>query len=478
MNQHRPYLLVALRTLPCLAAVLVLGCHKPAGPPAFPPATVTVSTPLKQQVIEWDVYPGHLEAPQSVQVEARVSGMIIDAPFKEGSVVKQGQVLFRIDPAPFQADLDAKVADEAKAKAQVDVAQSNFDREAVALTGNAVSKQDYDNAKATLEQAKADLDSAKAAEETSKLNLVWCTVVSPISGRVSYKDVTPGNLVTSGGGPAPATLLTTVQSVDPVYCYVDVDENSVLKYQKLAMQRKRFSARDGRIPCFVQLGNETNFPHEGFVDFVDNHVDTATGTLKARGVFPNPTGDLTPGFFANMRVPGSGRYEALLVPDSAVMTDQDRRNLLVVGPDNTAAVKPVQLGALFGNLRAITSGIGPDDRVIIDGQMHVRPGAPVSPVEGTIAANPTDFAPDGADASTQPGESPDGSTAAAELHQMEETGNAAISASQPQQPIMQYAKPSANDVTDLSATSFSTATMPSTAPAAPTTATSGAGAGQ
>jgi RND family efflux transporter MFP subunit len=471
-----------------------VGCGKPPAPPAIPPATVTVSTPLQRQVIEWDVYTGHLEAPEAVNIEARVSGLLVAAPFQEGSVVQKGQVLFKVDPRPFQADLDSKTADIAKAKAQVDVAQSNFDREDQALKGNAVSKQDWDNAKATLEQAQAALDGAQAALETSRLNLEWCHVTSPVAGRVSYKNVTVGNLITAGGGPAPATLLTTVESVDPVYCYVDVDENSVLKYQKLALQRKRFSARDGRIPCFVQLGDETNFPHEGYVDFVDNHVDTGTGTLRARGVLPNPTGDLTPGFFASMRVPGSGRYLALLVPDSAVVTDQDRRDLLVVGDDNIVQAKPVQLGALFGSLRAITSGIGPDDRVIINGQMHARPGTPVNPVAGTIAVNPSDFAQQGsselpeqaAPATTE--SSTDASAAAAELQKMERDTTAPDAATQPQQPIMQYAKPSPNDVTDTSPTSFSTpASGPTTEPATDSTttpanglspSTTGAGAGQ
>jgi hypothetical protein len=240
------------------------------------------------------------------------------------------------------------------------------------------------------------------------------------------------------------------------------------------------------------LANETTFPHEGFVDFVDNHVDSTTGTLKARGVLPNLSGDLTPGFFASMRVPGSGRYQALLVPDSAVMTDQDRRNLLVVGDDNMVQVKPVQLGALFGNLRAIASGISASDRVIINGQMHARPGAPVAPVDGKISIDGGDFAESGAPAvpaggpsteSTEPDadKSADASSAAAQLHQMESDGTGVAAATQPAQPIMQYAKPSPYDVTatDFSAPSSAPAsepgtTMPSTTPSA----TPGAGAGQ
>jgi RND family efflux transporter MFP subunit len=500
--------------LSAVAAATFVGCTKPPAPPAFPPATVTVSTPVQREVIEWDIYTGHLEAPQSVNVNAQVSGMLVAAPFTEGSVVKKDQVLFEIDPRPFKADLDSKEADLAKSKAQVEIAQLNFEREKQAFAGNAVSKQDYDTAKANLEQAIATANGSQAALDTSRLNLGWCHVTSPIAGRVSYKNVTIGNLVFGGAAAVATTLLTTVESVDPMYCYVDVDENSVLKYQKLAMERKRYSSHDGRIPCYLQLGNESGFPHEGYIDFVDNHVDTGTGTLKARGIFPNRTGDLTPGFFASMRVPGSGRYQALLVPDSAILTDQDRRNVLVVGSDNMVQVKQVQLGALFGGLRAISSGIGPTDRVIINGQMHARPGAPVAPVDGKIDVNPTDFA-ESADAAL-PGEpssattepaaaaTADAASAAAELHQMENESAPTTAGTQPDQPIMQYAKPSPNDVTVVNGTDFSApasepanggvasggptsgpvtqettmpATMPSMAPGS-AGATTGPGAGQ
>ena len=390
--------LLEISTALCLG-VLSTGCG--SGAPkqqAPPPPAVTVSKPVQREVIEWDDFTGHLDAPESVNVSARVSGLVESVPFVEGAVVKKGQPLFTIDVRPFQADLDAQIANAAKAKAQVDIAQSNFDREDAALKGNAVSQQDYDNAKATLEQNKAQLEAAKAAVEASRLNVEFCNVTSPIDGRVGNKMVTKGNLVNGGAGQA--TELTTIQSIDPMYCYVDVDENSVLKYQKLDAARQRTSARGGKMPCFLRLANEQGFPMEGFIDFVDNHVDPTTGTMRVRGVFANPTGNLTPGFFATMRIPGSGRYQTLLVPDQAIGTDQDRRFVMVVGSDNKATPHVVQMGVLFGNLRSIVSGIGPDDSVIVDGLMRVRPGADVNPSMAEIKVDDADFAA-GSGATTQ-----------------------------------------------------------------------------
>jgi len=393
--------------LVALAVSILQGCSKPEPPPSPAPA-VTVSHPFQREVIEWDTYTGHLEAPEAVNIAARVSGMIVDTPFIEGSIIKEGSLLFVIDDRPFKADLDAKTADQQKAEAQLAIAQLNMDRQAEALQGHAVSQQDYDNAKATRDQAAAALAGAKAAVELSRLNLEWCKVTSPIDGRVSNKLVTVGNLINGGAGQA--TLLTTVQSVNPMYCYVDVDENSVLKYQKLAVEKKRVSARDARIPCFVRLANETSFPHAGVVDFVDNHIDPNTGTIRARGVLQNASGLLTPGFFASMRIPGSGRYQALLVPDTAIGSDQSERIVLVVNQDNVVEVRVVELGALFGPVRSVVSGLKPDDRVIINGQMHARPGAKVTPTEGTIQIDPSAFADPGSPATqalpTQPTSEP------------------------------------------------------------------------
>jgi RND family efflux transporter MFP subunit len=371
----------------------LFGCDGKPAVQAPPPPTVTVVHPVQKEVLEWDTYTGYLQAPESVNVVARVSGLIVETPFAEGSIVKKGDLLFVIDDRPFVADLDAKLADEKRAEAQQSIAQVTFDRLRGLRKDNAVSQQDLDNAKANIDQASAQVAGAKASVELSRLNLEWCKVLSPIDGRVSNKLVTVGNLV--NGGQGQATLLTTIESVSPMYCYVDVDENSVLKYQKLAMEKKRASARDGKVPCYVELANETGFPHEGHIDFVDNHVDPTTGTLRARGVLKNDSGLLTPGFFARLIVPGSGRYKALLVPDIAIGNDQSQRIVMVVNKDNIVEARVVQLGALFGGLRSIVSGLSVEDRVIINGQMHARPGAPVTPTEGTIAIDPAAFSDPG-----------------------------------------------------------------------------------
>ena len=356
----------------------------PQGAP--PPAPVTVAHPVEKEVTEWDTYTGHLEAPQSANVAARVSGLITEAPFEEGAIVKKGDLLFVIDDRPYKADLDAKLADQEKVEAQLLIARLNYNRIAP-LLNRASTQQEVDEAKATVAQDEAAVASAKAAVETARLNLEWCRVLSPIDGRVSNKLVTVGNLVNGGAGQV--TLLTTVQSVSPMYCYVDIDENSVLKYQKLTAEGQL--ASKGKVPCYLELADETKFPHEGYIDFVDNHIDPTTGTQRVRGVLENKSGMFIPGLFARMRVPGSGKYKALLVPDTAIGNDQDQRSVLVVDKDNKVEPRRVMVGALFGELRAIVSGLQPDDRVIINGQMHARPGAVVAPTEAPIKVDETAF---------------------------------------------------------------------------------------
>ncbi len=314
-----------------------------------------------------------MQAPEKANVAARVSGLIMAMPFEEGAIVKRGDLLAVIDDRPFKAELDSKRADQQKAESALAIANITLGRLTALRQKNAVSQQDVDNGKAASEQAAAVLAGAKAAIESARLNLEWCRVLSPIDGRVSYKMVTVGNLVNGGAGQA--TLVTTVESVSPVYCYVNVDEHSVLKYEKLADERRLLSARGGKVPCYVELGNETGFPHEGVIDFVDNHVDPATGTMRIRGVLKNRSGKLVPGLYARMKVPGSGRYRALLVPDAAVGNDQSQRNVLVVDKDNKVGIRPVKLGALFGRLRSIVFGISAEDRIVTNGQMHARPGS-------------------------------------------------------------------------------------------------------
>jgi RND family efflux transporter MFP subunit len=349
---------------------------------------VTVARPLEREVIEWDDYTGHLESVEMVEVRARVSGFIEVVHFVEGGIVKKGDLLFTIDQSLFKADFDRAKAQVAQAEAQVAQGQDNVKRAEEAVASKAISQEEYANRKYQLQAAEAALAAAKAAAETARWNLEWTKVIAPIAGRTSRAYVTAGNLINGGSGQT--TILTTITSIDPIYAYMDVDEQSVLKYQRLAQEKKRISARDAHIPIFMGLSNDPSYPHEGVVDFVDNRVDPETGTMRARGVFANPPpGYLTPGLFARLRIPGSGRYRALLIPDLAIGTDQDQHFLLIIKDDNTVERRPVKLGALFGHYRAVEEGLKPNDRVIINGLQRARPGAKINPQETQL--NPNDI---------------------------------------------------------------------------------------
>lgn len=365
-----------------LAAVGGCAPHHASRPPAPPPPAVTVALPAQQDVVEWDEYTGRLEAVESADVRARVSGLVVATPFEEGAVVQKGDVLVELDVRPFQADLDSKLAAQAQAAAQADLAQITYAHTKSMRAEASASIIEFQEAEATLRAAQAALAGAQANVEAARLNVEWCRVTAPIAGRISRKAVTLGNMVTGGTGTG--TLLTTITSIDPIYCYLDVDERSILKYQRLAQEKKRMDARARGVPCQMQLANESGYPHEGVIDFVDNRVNPDTGSMWLRGVFPNPDGLLTPGFFGRVRIPGSERYTTLLVPDVAVTADQSEKEVLVVTTDDVVQARTVRLGRLFGELRSIVSGIGPDDRVVINGLMRARPGMKVVVQESEI----------------------------------------------------------------------------------------------
>jgi len=375
MTMHRkPGMRLAM-----FSALLLIGCQKKPAQPAMGPPTVTVAHPLHREVVDWDEYTGHLEPVNEVKLRARVGGYLEEANFQEGSIVEAGQVLFKLDPKPYQAELDRAVSQVEQAKAQAENAAAEFLRIDRLRKEGGGSEKEFQDAKYAKMQTAAAVAAAQAAAETARLNLDWTQVKTLIRGRVGKKEVTPGNMIT--GGTASGTELTTITSIDPIYCYFDADETSVLKYERLAQEKKRVSAREEQIPCFLQLGNEEGFPHEGVIDFVNNRVDPNTGTLRARGVFPNPNAWLQPGFFARLRLPGSGRYQAVLIPDAAIDTNQSIKFVRVLRPDHSIEARTITLGALFGQYRAVDSGLGADELIVVNGIQRAIPETKVNPEE-------------------------------------------------------------------------------------------------
>jgi len=369
-----------------LLAAIATGCKPPpAGPPQRPPPPVTASQPVQREITEWDEYPGRLDPVEMVEIRARVNGYLQSVNFKDGSEVKKGDLLFVIDPRPYQAELDRAQADVNQAQTRLDLASNELARSERLRKGNIISEEESDTRSKNKRQAEAALEAARAAVAVAQLNLDYTRVKAPISGKIGRKLITEGNLV--NGSQGQSTLLTTIVSQDPIYCYFDADEGAVQKYQKLAAQGRRGSVSDGEVVvCELQLANEDHFPHKGKLDFLDNRIDPATGTLRVRGVFPNPDRLLQPGFFARVRVPGSGKYRALMIPDQAVGTDQGQKFVLVVNDQDIVESKRVVLGPAFDNLRVVREGLQPQDWVLVNGLMSARPGAKVKPTRETAAA--------------------------------------------------------------------------------------------
>jgi RND family efflux transporter MFP subunit len=367
-----------LRTVAAfLTGWLLTGCGKHASQTAPPPPVVSVIQPGVREIVEWDEYIGRLESPQSVEIRARVSGYLDKVHFKEGKEVKKGDLLFTIDPRPYQAEYDRAEAEHQRAESQAELAKSDAERAKRLIATKAISEEDFDTKTRTYASALAALKGAHAAVDSAKLNLEFTEVRSPIDGRTSLAVVTAGNLISGGVSGAGATLLTTVVSQDPLYCYVDVDERSILKYIQLRREGKRESALDKPIPVEMALADEVDYPHKGLTDFVDNKIDPATGTLHCRGVFPNPERTLGPGFFARMRIPGSGKYLALLIPDRALGADQSLKFVYVVDGEKKVEFRPVTIGPTVDGLRVVKSGLKPGESIIVEGLLRVRPGVVV-----------------------------------------------------------------------------------------------------
>jgi RND family efflux transporter MFP subunit len=357
----------------------LLSCNKQEPVQEIPPPPVTISKPVQKEIVEWDEYTARTEAVENVNITPRVSGYIDNVTFKAGDLVNKGDLLFVIDPRPYQAAFDQAQAQERVAEADQQLQNANFARQDKLRATGVIAKEDFDTALSNKNQAAARVLAGQAAVESAQLNLTFTQITSPITGRISREQVTVGNLVQ-----ADTTLLTNIVSVDPIYAYFYVDERSVLDYEKQVRQGKLVDPRSSSVPVYLQLENESRFPHEGNIDFRSNQFDSSTGTLAARGLFPNADGILIPGGFARIRVAATPLHSALLVTDRAIGTDQGQKYVLVVGQDNIVSVKPVVLGPDVDGLRVVRSGLNGDENVIINGIVNARPGSKVSPQQGDM----------------------------------------------------------------------------------------------
>jgi RND family efflux transporter MFP subunit len=368
------YLLIGVISV-CLA-----GCNQPsAEQTAPPPPPVTVAKPVTKEIVEWDEYTGRTDAVQSVNITARVSGYLYNITFKAGEVVNQNDLLFVIDPRPYQAAYDQANGQLRQAEAQQKLNNLNLARADELRAKNVIAKQDYDNAVSQKNVSDAQVIAAQAAVESAQLNLDFTEIKAPVTGRIGREQVTVGNLVQ-----ADSTLLSTLVSVNPIYAYFNVDERSVLKYQQLVREGKLPDPTSAAVPVYLQVENEKDFPHQGTIDFINNQFDPSTGTLQVRGIFPNANGFLIPGSFVRVRVAGSPRSQGILVTDRAIGSDQGQKFALIVGENNTVELRPLELGPVVDGLRVIRKGLTGDENVIINGLVNARPGSKVNPQPGDM----------------------------------------------------------------------------------------------
>ena len=432
-HMHRRFLVS--QSVLAISLLAFSGC-KPTeqSQPSAPPAKVSVAKPLVMPIVEWDEYTGRLDAIDSVEVRARVSGYLESTHFDEGQIVQSGDLLAIIDPRPFEAEFNgakarlqesqARLAEaesllrQAEAEktdvdAQLTLANRRLARAKRLAQSNAISKEEVDvreseqlQATAAIEAANAKIESARAgiatstaAIETAKssveaasLNLQYTQVRAPVSGRISRRYVTEGNLIS--GGSNQSTLLTTIVSSNPIHCYFDANEHAFLKYVRLSRDGKRGSSREVKNPVYVALVDEEGFPHSGHMDFVDNRIDPNTGTMRGRAILANDEGVLTPGLFVKLRLPGSGRYEAVLIPDSAVGSDQSEKFVYVVGEGRSVERRSITLGPLSHGHRVVRTGLDGSETIVIRGLQRIFPGVSIDPREEEIEADSDSGLPD------------------------------------------------------------------------------------
>jgi RND family efflux transporter MFP subunit len=387
MTDKRPipsfFLMQTIRFGAALAlAISLAACgeaQKPGGAP--PPPAVTVAKPIKRMVSDFDEYVGRFTAVNSVEVRARVSGYLEGVHFKDGQMVKQGDLLFTIDKRPFQYALEQARANLQTAKSNLAYAEADLNRGRELVGQKTITEQIFEQRAQAFRNAQASVNAAQAAVQQAELDLQFTELRAPVDGRIGDRRVSPGNLVT-GGTAGNTTMLATIVSTDPIYFEFTFDEASFLRYERMSKDGDEVAGRNAGVQVALKLIDEKDFEHKGRMDFVDNVIDRSTGTIRGRAVLANPDGIFTPGMFARVRVPASPPYEGLLVPDAAIGTEQARKFVLTVSADDIVVPKYVTLGQTTGdNLRVIKSGIGPDDRVIVNGLMRARPGQKVTPQE-------------------------------------------------------------------------------------------------
>jgi multidrug efflux system membrane fusion protein len=361
-----------------LVLLTAVGCKKKSAPQQAT-LPVNVVTVIEKEVNEWDEFTGRLDPVESVEIRPRVSGYITEIHFEAGAIVKKGDLLYVIDPRPYQADFDRAAAEVDRMDAQLKLAQIELNRAKELRDKNTISASEFDQKAATYQGSAAAKSSAEAAKNSAALNLEFTQIKSPIDGRVSDARITLGNLVQPGAGPE--SVLTTVVSVDPIYAKVDADENAILKYVKLSEEGKRVSARTEKIPAWVELGNESNFPHQGYIDFVDNRLDPSTGTVRARVVLKNWNPNLiTPGFFVRTRVAGATPYRAALVEDKVISSQQGLKYAFVVKPDNTVERRNLETGSIFEGKRIVKHGLKDGEKVVSTRLQLLQAGMKVQPI--------------------------------------------------------------------------------------------------
>jgi membrane fusion protein, multidrug efflux system len=370
-------------------AVALAGCERQQQASAAPaPSPVTVAQPVKRTVTDWDEFTGRFEAVEEVQVRPRVGGYVTSVEFKDGDMVRAGDLLYVIDSRPFEAVAEQANGQLADARAKTELAKRDLDRGLSLVQSSAVSEQVVDQRRQALQAAHAAEMQAEGALKAAQLNIEFTHVLAPIAGRVSRHLVTAGNLV-MGSDNGNSTLLTTIVSMDPIYIYFDVDEATYQRNSKLWFEGKRPSSRDTPNPVQVTLTGETKPSHEGHMDFIDNRLDVSTGTLRSRALIPNKDLSILPGQFGRVRLIGSSPYEALLLPDTAIATDQSRKIVFVVKDDDTVEARAVVLGPLDGGLRVVREGLKAEDRVIVDGLQRARVGTKVKPQKAEIGGGKT-----------------------------------------------------------------------------------------